>query len=174
MQESAIQRVATSRNDVIDQWYSEKMSGKSLSRPVMDELRQQAKQGFIKKLYFYRLDRLTRSGIADTLNLIKEFKDYGVELINIADGFELNGMVHEVIVSIMSWAAQNERIVINERISAARMRMEEQGIPWGRPRKEHDVEQMMALQKEGVSKSEIALRLNVPRTTVVRRLKEVA
>lgn len=173
MQRSAITRLAKAREDNVDVWYSEKMSGGSLNRPVMDEIRRLARQGYIRKLYFYRLDRLTRTGIADTLNLIKEFRSYGVELISVADGFDLSGMAAEIIISVMSWAAENERKVINERLSAARTRLEEAGRSWGRPRKEYDVEAMVALRKQGYNVSQVALRVNVARSTVSRLLKDI-
>jgi DNA invertase Pin-like site-specific DNA recombinase len=174
MQRSAITRLAKAREDNIDVWYPEKMSGGTMNRPVLDEVRRLARQGYIRKLYFYRLDRLTRTGIADTLNLIKEFRSYGVELISVADGFDLNGITGELVISIMSWAAENERKVINERLSSARTRLEEAGRSWGRPRKVYDIEAMLKLRQEGYNDSQVALRVNVPRSTVARLLKEVA
>jgi DNA invertase Pin-like site-specific DNA recombinase len=37
------------------------MSGKTLKRPELDRLRADACAGLVRKLYFYRLDWLTRS-----------------------------------------------------------------------------------------------------------------
>lgn len=39
----------------------------------------------------------------------------------------------EVVLAVMAWAAKMERLAINERISAARAQLEEEGRSWGRP-----------------------------------------
>src|SRR5713101_4243967 len=66
MQQHAVQRAAAARGDVVGKWYSEKRSGKVLARPELDRLRADARAGTVGKLYCYRLDRLSRSGIRDT------------------------------------------------------------------------------------------------------------
>ncbi len=42
-----------------------------------------------RRLYVFRLDRLTRTGIADTLTTIEELRTNGVEVLSVADGFDL-------------------------------------------------------------------------------------
>jgi site-specific DNA recombinase len=90
-QRSAIERAATARGDTITAWRSEKRSGNLLARPELDQLRADARAGFIRKLYLYRFDRLTRSGIADTLQVVEELRRHGVEVVSVADGFDLTG-----------------------------------------------------------------------------------
>jgi DNA invertase Pin-like site-specific DNA recombinase len=172
-QRSAIEHAAAARGDQIDSWYSEKQSGKTLLRPELDRMRRAIREGHIRKLYVYRLDRLTRSGIRDTLEVIDELKRHGCELVTLADGFDLQGPAAEVILAVMAWAAKAERQAINERISAARERIEAEGGRWGRPRrlKEEDRIQIVALRSQGRSVREIAVALKCPRATVARALK---
>src|SRR6267143_1662557 len=130
-QRSAIERAAYARGDLITDWRSEKRSGKLLARPELDRLRSDARAGLIRKLYVYRLDRLTRSGIADTLQVVEELRGHGCEVVSVADGLDLQGPAAEIILAVVAWAARMERLAINERISAARERVEAEGGKWG-------------------------------------------
>src|SRR5262249_52071431 len=126
-QKAAIERAASARSDTIGTWYSEKRSGKLLTRPELDRLRQDARAGAVPRLYVYRLDRLTRSGIRDTFEVIEELRAHGSTLVSVSDGFDLEGPAAEVVLAVMAWASKMERLAINQRISAARERVEAQG-----------------------------------------------
>jgi hypothetical protein len=43
-----------------------------------------------QRLFLCRLDRLTRTGIADTPTTLEELRVHGVEVVSIGDGFDLN------------------------------------------------------------------------------------
>lgn len=173
-QRSAIERAATARGDTID-IYSEKKSGKSLDREELQRLREDIRAGVVRRLYVFRLDRLTRSGIRDTFQLVEEFRAAGCELVSVADGFDLTGPAAEVVLAVMAWAAKMERLAIGERIAAARERLEAEGRPWGRPSRlsRAEVEKIVALRAGGASLREIAMTVRVPKTTVIRALAAV-
>jgi DNA invertase Pin-like site-specific DNA recombinase len=141
----------------------------------LDRVRADARAGHINKLYVYRLDRLTRSGIRDTFEVIEDLRGHGVELVTVSDGFDLNGPAAEVVLAVMAWAAKMERIAINERISAARERVESEGGKWGRPRRlDAEAErQVFQLHKEDRSLRQIAVALKIPRATVARTLARI-
>jgi len=169
-QRAAVERAAGARGDPISSWYTEKRSGKALSRPVLDELRADARAGRIAKLYVYRLDRLTRSGIRDTFELVEELRRHGVQLVSVSDGFGVDGPAAEVVLAVMAWAAKMERLAINERISAARERVEAEGGSWGRPKRldAAQIGRVGQLRAEGASLRHIAGVLRLPLTTVAR------
>jgi hypothetical protein len=48
-------------------------------------------------------------------------------VVSVTDGFDLNGPAAEIVLAVLSWAAKMERLVINERIAAARERVEAEG-----------------------------------------------
>lgn len=125
-----------------------------------------------RELYVYRLDRLTRSGIGDMLEVVQELRQNGCDVVSIADGFDLNGPAAEIVLAVLSWASQMERVAINERISAARERVESEGGKWGRPSRFDAawLARAKALQAEGRSIREIAVAIKVPRSTVARAL----
>src|SRR2546425_11779516 len=82
-QRHTIETEAVRRGDVIGEWYAEKQSGKTLARPELDRLRQDAAAGRMGKLYLFKLDRLTRSGVADTFEVIKELREAKVEVVTV-------------------------------------------------------------------------------------------
>lgn len=171
-QRSAIERAAAARDDTVGRWRAEKRSAKTLARPELDQLRADARAGLVRRLYLFRLDRLARSGIRDTLEVVDEFRRHGVEIITISDGFDLNGPAAEVILAVMAWAAQMERLATAERIAAARERLAAEGRPWGRPRRmDSDLRRRaFDLRAQGRSMREIAAALKVPRGTIQREL----
>jgi DNA invertase Pin-like site-specific DNA recombinase len=71
-QRAAIERIAAARGDVITEWFAEKKSAKTMARAELHRLRAVAREGCISKLYVFRLDRLTRSGIRDTFELVED------------------------------------------------------------------------------------------------------
>ena len=67
-----------------------------------------------------------------------------------------------------------ERLAINERIAAARDRLEAAGERWGRPPTMSPVviKRAQALRKDGSTVRQIAATLSVPKSTVQRALSQ--
>lgn len=171
-QRDAIERLAHAHAQPIGTWHAEKMSGKTLQRPELEALRGAIRARTVRVLYVYRLDRLTRSGIRDTLEVVDEARANGCRIVSVSDGFALDGPHADVILAVMAWAAQMERAAINERISAARVRVEGEGGAWGRPKRwtPEQAAQAAQLRREGRSVRAIAVALKIPKATVGRML----
>ena len=167
-----IDRVNKARSNAACLWYEEKRSAKTLERPQLQMLLECVRAGKIRTLYVYRIDRLTRSGIRDTLDLVNELRTCGCKLVSCADGFSVDGPASEIILAVMGWAAQMERLAIGERIASARKRVEANGGHWGRPRAllDANVRRIHALSAEGETSREIARRLRVSKSSVLRVL----
>jgi DNA invertase Pin-like site-specific DNA recombinase len=176
MQRAAIERAAAARGDAITTWYAEKVSAKTIQRLELQRLRADARAGHIGRLYVFRLDRLARSGIRDMFEVVEELRAHGVQLVTVADGFDLDGPAAEVVLAVMAWAAKMERLAINERISHARERLRAQGKGWGRPCRLSPLERdrVLQLRQEGLSFRAIAKRIHVPTTTVIRAVRKSA
>lgn len=174
-QRDAIERLATARSEQIGAWYAERLSGKTLDRPELHRLRADARAGKLAKLYVYRIDRLTRSGISDTLSVLDELKRHGVRVVSVADGFDVDGAAAEVVLAVMAWAAKMERAAINERLGAARRRLESQGRTWGRPSRltAAQVAEIADRRKAGESVRAISIAMKIPRATVGRAVSKV-
>src|SRR5689334_7706679 len=80
-QRAELERVAKARGDTIGRWYAEKMTAAALARPALEQLRADARAGKIRRVYVYRLDRLTRSGIRDTFEVVEELRQAGAQLV---------------------------------------------------------------------------------------------
>jgi DNA invertase Pin-like site-specific DNA recombinase len=165
MQRDAIERASAARGDEIRHWFEEKLTGAKLDRPGLSSLRECVRQGEIRKLYVYRLDRLSRSGIRDTLATLEELKNNGCTLVTVADGFDLEGPASEIVIAVMAWAAKMERLAIGERICAARARVESQGGAWGRP-KRVSPELVRRIREAIGTVRQLSARFHVPRSTV--------
>jgi putative DNA-invertase from lambdoid prophage Rac len=174
MQRAALERAARARRDTIVEWFSDKQSAGTLARPGLEDLRQAAREGRVPRLYLYRLDRLARSGIRDTFEVVEELRRHHCELVTVADGFDLTGPAAEVVLAVMAWAAKMERLAINERIASARLRLEKEGRSWGRPTRLSPLERsrIAQLRREGATIREIAVTVHVPRATVARCLSQ--
>ncbi len=169
-QRTAILRKSRALGDEIDTWFAEKKSAKTMQRPELDRVRQAAREGRLRRLYVFRIDRLTRSGIRDTFELVEELQRNGCEIVSVADGFELNSPAGPVILAVMAWAAEMERLATRERIAAARDRLEAEGRRWGRPPRlsEREIERASEMRVQGRTWRSIAMALRVPKSTVQR------
>lgn len=170
-QNDAIVRAATARGDRIGRVYAEIEGGAARRRPELDRLLADARQGQIRRLYVYRLDRLSRAGIRATLAIIEQLSHCGVELISIADGFAVGGPTQDVVIAVVAWAAQMERAAISERIAAARQRIEAEGGAWGRPRREVDWDDLVERRRNGQTIREISIAMKIPKSIVGRAVK---
>jgi DNA invertase Pin-like site-specific DNA recombinase len=118
--------------------------------------------------------------VADTYRVVDELRRAGCMLIAVADNLTIRAgsddIVSETLVFALALAARLERAAINDRIAAARERLEAEGRPWGRPPRLSQAEcaRLRALRDEGRSVRDIAVAMKVPRSTVARALARVA
>jgi DNA invertase Pin-like site-specific DNA recombinase len=173
-QRDAIERAASARGHDVAHWYAEKANASTAKRIELERMRLAVRAGVVRTLYVFRVDRLSRRGIRDTLAIVEELRSCGCELVTIADGFDVHGPAGEVVLAVMAWAAKMETLALRERITAARTRIEEQGGAWGRPRRmdPKTVEQARARSARGETLRQIAMALKVPRATVGRALAQ--
>lgn len=175
LQRDALRRALKARGDRVPPalWFEEKKSGSSLERPALQRLRAAVRAGRVGRVYVFRIDRLTRSGIRDTLALVQEFRAGGAELVTLADGFDFTGPAAEVVLAVLAWSAQMERNAIGERIRAARRRVEAKGGAWGRPRvvSRATIARAQAMRREGRTLREVCVALKVKRSTLADALR---
>jgi DNA invertase Pin-like site-specific DNA recombinase len=141
-------------------------------RPELDRLTRAVSQGQHTQVYVWRLDRLTRRGIPDTLDVVQRLRLAGCQLISVTEGFDFTGAMGELLVSMLAFGAQMESAAQIDRQSAARARLEAEGRAWGRPPTDAGTcEKIRALRAEGRSIRAIAMAVKVPRSTVFGVLK---
>ena len=127
-------------------------------------------------MFVFKLDRLSRTGVADTFEVVNEMRKAGCTLVAVADELTIvadrEDITSEVLVFAFSLAARIERGSINDRVSAARDRLEAQGGRWGRPSRVDRAtrERAVELAAAGRSVRDIARALHVPRSTIARAI----
>jgi DNA invertase Pin-like site-specific DNA recombinase len=169
-QNDSVVRAARARGDRIGRFYAEIEGGDARRRPELQRLLADAREGLISRLYVYRLDRLTRGGASETLNLIHELERAGVELVTLADGFDVAGPARDVILAVLGWQAERELLAIRERLATAKARVTAAGGQWGRPRRVVDAIDVFRLKDQGRSIRQISMALKCPKSTVHRVL----
>jgi DNA invertase Pin-like site-specific DNA recombinase len=76
----------------------------------------------------WALDRLSREGVAETVEHIKRLKSHGVEFISYQEPhFRTIGPTGELMIAVAAWIAEQERRRRSERASAAIARLRKQG-----------------------------------------------
>lgn len=170
-QRHAIEAAARASGTTIARWYADTATGASMQRPELARLRRALAGGEIEKVWVWRLDRLTRSGIVDTLSTVQEIRA-AAALSSVADGFALgDGPAGELVLAVLAWAAQMERTKIRENQEAARARLRAQGRSWGRPPlAPHVRDAIDALASQGFTPREIARQAQVSTSTVHKQL----
>ena len=93
-------------------------SGKSLSRPGIEEIIRLAKRKEIDAVVIYKLDRLTRN-VSDLNRLIELFTKCGVSLISVKDSLDTQTAAGRMVINILGTISQWEREAIGERTKEA-------------------------------------------------------
>lgn len=148
-----------------DKVFSEKASGTSRARPVLEQTMDYLREGDV--LVVTRLDRLARSQ-TDLYQLLSELQDKGV-------GFECTeqaqvnttGPMGKLLLGILGAVAEFENGLRRERQAEGIAKAKAEGKYKGGPSlKAETVSQLQDLLQSGVSISQAARQLGVSRTTV--------
>jgi putative DNA-invertase from lambdoid prophage Rac len=141
------------------------------ARPEFERMLLDAHRGQFDVLLVWSLDRLGRS-LAGNLQTVLELDRLGVQVISLKESFlDTSGPVRPLLIAIFGWLAQQERERLVERTKVGLERARRQGKRIGRPRVRVDVTKALALQGEGKSIREIAMKLGVGAATLHRALR---
>lgn len=175
-QRAAIEAAAAARGDRIAEWYDETRGASTLQRrPALKRMRAAVTAGQVARVYVWRLDRLARSGVADTFRVIDQLRAYDCTLVTVADGLPAtDGPWGDVVIAVLAAAAEIELTALRERLKVARVRCEREGRKWGRPPRltRADWPKLLELADRGYTVRRIAMALKVPRSTVARALAQ--
>lgn len=146
------------------------VSSGAVQRQHREVLLDAARRRELDAIIVWRLDRWGRS-LADLVVTLKELGELGVGFVSITEALDLTTASGRAMAGMLAVFAEFEHEIIKERVRAGIAQARSEGRPHGRPRtaahKEKEVKELFA---EGVSKSEIARRLEIGRTSVRRLL----
>ncbi len=102
-------------------------SGKNTQRPAFSQLMDDIRAGKIKRVFCYRLDRISRS-VYDFSLLWKTFDEYDVVFSSVTESFDTNTPMGRAMVLIIMTFAQLERETIVSRYTANRYARSNSGV----------------------------------------------
>lgn len=157
-------------------------SGKDLNRDGIETIINKIKAGEIRIVIVYKLDRISRK-TKDILDLVEIFNEYKVAFHSITENIDTKTAMGKFFLTIMSALAQMERDLISERIRDVLAYKKEKGewignVPIGyRYNKKTKVleeekkgleliKKVKKLNRQGLSIREIAMRLNLGKSTI--------
>lgn len=165
-------------NYKIDKKYIDKATGKNANRPELNKLKLDVKKG--DTIYIESISRLGRN-VDDLRQLTEYFKDKGVIVHFIKEGFSTEGNVYKFMLTILGAVAEMERELIVERakegIEKAKIHGTKSGNPIGRPKRTlpKNFEKYYDRWKLGdINATEFARLLSISRATLYRYIKHYA
>lgn len=169
MQLKAMREYAKKRRWKVKHEIQEIGSG-AKTRPKREELLKDARRRQVDAIIVWRLDRWGRS-VSDLIGTIRELTDTGVGFVSLTEAFDLTTPAGKALSGMLAVFAEFERDILRERVKASIAHSRSRGIAHGRPAtaslKNAEVRK---LKKKGLSNSEIARRLKIGRTSVIRAL----
>jgi len=169
LQIKALRAYVKQRKWSLVQQIQEVGSGATL-RPKREELLKAARRRDIDLILVWRLDRWGRS-LADLIATLGELTDLGVGFVSLTEALDLTTSSGRAMAGMLAVFAEFEREILRERVRAGLAQARADGRVLGRPlsasKKEKEVKTLFA---KGLSKSEIARRIGIGRTSVRRIL----
>lgn len=122
---------------------------------------------------FWSLDRLSREGIVRTLGYLQQFKAWNVGWRSYPQPFldTGNAMVTDIVLSVLSAVAQQERLTISERTLAGLKRARREGKTLGRPAVPVDMQKVQRRRDRGESLRAIASDLGCSAALLCKRAR---
>lgn len=168
-----LRRYAQRRFWVVSLVVKDTGSGAS-ERDKREELLDRARRREIDIILVWKLDRWGRS-VADLLATLQELTEIGVGFISLTEAFDLTTPSGRAMAGLLAVFAEFERDLLKERVKAGIAQAKINGKVIGRPATaKSKAKEVRKLASQKLSKSEIARRLNIGRTSVRRILNDVS
>jgi putative DNA-invertase from lambdoid prophage Rac len=169
LQIRALREYAARRGWTIAMQGKEVGSG-AAQRQLREKLMDAARRREIDVVLVWRLDRWGRS-VADLLATLQELEHLGVGFVSLTEALDLTTPAGRAMAGLLAVFAQFEREILRERVRAGLAHARQNGTRLGRPQTAAlQTSQVRKLYRAGVSKAEIARRLQIGRTSVRRIL----
>jgi putative DNA-invertase from lambdoid prophage Rac len=142
----------------------------AVQRKARKQVMEAARRRQIDVVLVWRLDRWGRS-VTDLLATLQELEHLGVGFVSLTEALDLTTPAGRAMAGLFAIFAEFEREILRERTRAGLAHARQNGKRLGRPVTAglHAAE-VRKLHRAGISKSEIARRLQIGRTSVRRIL----
>lgn len=154
LQKDAIHRKLSAMGVDKVKFYQDKATGTNGDRPGLRSLNQDIREGKIKTVLVWKIDRLFRS-LKHMVNTINEWQELGVNFISIQDNLDPNTASGKMMFQLLAVFAEFEASLIKERVMAGQQAAKNKGVKFGRKRK-LDYDKIFKLRTSGATHAEIA------------------
>ena len=168
-----LKQLAAQRGLEIVKVYEDKITGARASRPGLDQLMADARQGKFNVLLVWACDRLARS-VTHFLQVLDELGHRNIEFISFREQIDTAGALGRAILVIVGAVAELERSLIKERVKAGLRRARLEGRHIGRPKLQIDRVAILQDRAQGMSLNELARKHQVSKATIHKLLKEAS
>ncbi len=156
--------------DIVREYVDEDVPGRA-RKPQLEILLLDAHQHRFDVAVFWALDRLTRAGVKDAIDILYRFTASGVDFVSFREEYLTSlGPFRDMVVGILATVANVETVRMSERIRAGVARARSEGKHVGRPPRAYPVDAARLAQEraEGASWTFLASKYQLPRTSVRR------
>jgi DNA invertase Pin-like site-specific DNA recombinase len=152
--------------------YVDVASGADDKRPQLAAMMHDARRARFDLLLVWSLDRISRSGVFHTLELLERLDRAGVKFRALQQpDLDTSGPFGPVIIACFAALAKIERDLLRERTKAGLDRARAAGRQLGRPRRIADLVKMREGRAQGKTWGEVAAAAGVSVPTAKRRLR---
>lgn len=175
-QEDAIQEYADAHGLTV-KFYRDQIQGNTTKRPALDMLHKDIFAGKIGTVIIYKLDRLSRKGVREGLNVLANWLGRGVRLISIQEQFDFEGALGELLAAVFLAVARMERDHISQRVKAGMHSAMKRGVKvgkaaWKKTAFKFSYAEARALRAHGVRVVDIAEQFNVTKQAIYLATRE--
>jgi DNA invertase Pin-like site-specific DNA recombinase len=169
MQNRAMREYAARRGWTIALQVREVNSG-AVQREAREKILEAARRREIDLVLVWCLDRWGRS-VTDLLATLQELEHLGVGFVSLTEALDLTTPAGRAMAGLLAVFAAFEREILQERTKAGLAHARQNGKKLGRPATAAIyAAEVQKLHRAGISKSEIARRVQIGRTSVRRIL----
>jgi len=145
--------------------YVDELSGGTSDRPSFKKLFVDASKRKFDLVLFWSLDRWTREGTRATINYLQQLESYRIGFKSYSEQYiDSCGIFKDVVISLLSTLAAQEKLRISERVKAGLARSNKKS---GRPPIESSlIDFIKQLKQEGKSNRAIGKELKMSHSTV--------
>lgn len=172
-QEHEVQRYCAARGWTDVEIYRDTISGAKSTRPELDRMVKDMRQGKVARVVCYKLDRCGRS-LTHLCLLIDEMNALKVPLICASQGIDTSDSnpCAKFQLDVLKAVCEFERNLIRERVNSGLAAAKANGVRLGRPTTLPERrDEVMALKEQGQGIREIARALKMPPSSVSKIVK---
>ncbi len=99
--------------------FQDQASGRRADRSGLRDLTHRAAMKQVKVVVVYKLDKLTRGGIAEMFHVVKTLYGYGVRIYSVSEvWWDPENPTYDLILAVLAWVAEFESRSIGEQVAA--------------------------------------------------------